>query len=394
MEKRSRMTRAPTTRQQPIVAMREVGDSLLVRIELPGVKSTDVDVRISDDALIIRQGKPVIRRQDNQAGHGETPGIVGSSLRLQACLTLARQATANDGGVLIAGEAGTGKELFARFIHEHSRRAGGRFVVVDCTAMPPELMTSLLFGSGAESGTGLGAGARQGLIGQAHQGTLFLDEVSDLPPVLQNIFLPILHRHPFRQTGSAGAEASDFRLIASTRHKPAREADNGLCVIDLPPLRERIEDLGALTRHFINKFCCHYNLPGKQMTPEFLLNITHYAWPGNVHELSNVLEQAIFNAQAESTLFPKHLPVNVRVQATKALWQARHAGAAVMTPSRRGNLPKLQDMRESVFSRAEQQYLHNLINLTGRDMEQACELSGLSRSRLYTLLKKHQIATH
>jgi two-component system, NtrC family, response regulator len=406
MDKRLRMTKASTSRQPPIVSLSEVGDNLLVQIELSGVKIADVDVSISDDALIIRQGKATGRQQHSPpAARGEVPGIVGSSPRLQACLELARQAAANEANVLIGGEAGTGKELLARFIHAQSQRADGTFVVVDCTAVPAALMETLLFGPGPLAAGAIGAAAPPGLIRQAQHGTLFFDEISELPYPLQQRLRQSLHQRHACQNQDNPAETCDFRLIAATRRNLLREEGNGrfchellqdlrACVINLPPLRERTEDLGALTRHFIDTFCRQHNLPGKHLTPEFLLNIAHYGWPGNVHELSNVLEQAIFLAQAETTLFPKHLPVNIRVQATRALWQARHAGATSVTPARRSSLPKLQDMRENVFSRAEQEYLHNLVTLTGRNIEQACELSGLSRSRLYTLLKKHQIISH
>lgn len=406
MDKRLRMTKTSTSRQPPIVSLSEVGDTLLVQIELSGVTIADVDVSISDDALIIRRDKAAGRQQHSPAAaRGEVPGIVGSSPRLQACLEQARQAAANEANVLIAGEAGTGKELLARFIHAQSHRADGTFVVVDCTAVPPALMETLLFGPGQPAAGALGAAAPPGLIRQAQHGTLFFDEISELPFTLQQRLRQSLHQRHACQSHSNPVETGDFRLIAATRRNLSREVGNGrfchellqdlrTCVINLPSLRERTEDLGALTRHFIDTFCRQHNLPGKHLTPEFLLNIAHYGWPGNVHELSNVLEQAIFSAQAETTLFPKHLPVNIRVQATRALWQARHAGATSVTPTRRSSLPKLQDMRENVFSRAEQEYLHNLVTLTGRNIEQACELSGLSRSRLYTLLKKHQIITH
>jgi two-component system NtrC family response regulator len=383
------------------VTLTEIGDNLLVQLALVGRRATDIDVRVGNDAVIIshhlpdghRSGAPVERRQ---AAH-----IVGSSPGLHSCLDLARQAAADDGSVLLTGEAGTGKELFARFIHEHSRRAGRNFVVVDCAAIAPDLLADLL---SDQEPAGIGQDAAPaGLLHQARYGTLFLDEVSELPLVLQQAFLR-RWRRPLPDRSGAGDTASHFRLLAATRCPLAEAVKTGrFCrdflkslhawTIDLPPLRDRTEDLGALCRHFIDVTCRQHHLPGKQMTPEFLLNITHYGWPGNVRELSNVLEQAIFNAPAETTLFPKHLPVNVRVQATKALWQARHAGAP-LNQVRHSCLPRLQDMREKVFSRAEQHYLSNLITLTGRNIEQACELSGLSRSRLYTLLKKHQITTH
>ena len=400
MDKRLGMTSAATPQRMPIVNLTEVGDNLLVQIEWPGMRSADVDVLIGDDGLVIRHGKVTgLRHNGEVQGAMQAPGIIGSSPRLQTCLTLARQAAAGEANVLIAGEAGTGKELLARFIHGQSQRAGGTFVVVDCAAIPAALMETLLFGSGpAAAGT-------PGLLRQAQRGTLYFDEISELPLTLQQTLRQALHQRRTAQNCSPAIEPGDFRLIAATRRNLAREAAGGRfsldllldlreCVIDLPPLRERTEDLGALTRHFVDSYCRQHNLPGKHLTPEFLLNITHYGWPGNVHELSSALEQAIFAAQAETTLFPKHLPVNVRVQATRALWQARHAGAASATPSRRISLPRLQDLRENVFCRAEQEYLHNLVTLTGRNIEQACELSGLSRSRLYSLLKKHQIVAH
>lgn len=330
-------------------------------------------------------------------------GIIGNSPVLEACFNLVAQTSTSNASVLITGETGTGKELFARSVHQNSLRSTGNFVVVDCAALPENLIESLLFGH--EKGVFTGADQmREGLIRQSNGGTLFLDEIGELPLNLQKAFLRVLQEHKFRPLGSSREIESDFRLVAATNRnleemvKEGRFRDDLLFrlrsfVIDLPGLRERPEDVKPLARYHTDRICENHGIPSKGFAPEFLKMLASYSWPGNIRELVNTLERTIASARFEPILFPKHLPIQLRIEVTQSsmkkelpLQFAESAGT--------GNVPQLQEFRDSVYSRAEKQYLQDLMLLTGNNMSEACRLSGLSQSRLYALLKKQQIQLH
>ncbi len=328
-------------------------------------------------------------------------GLIGTSPKMKACFELVAQAAGTDANVLITGETGTGKELFALAIHNNSARAKKNFVVVDCAALPDTLVESILFGH--EKGTFTGADkSRDGLIRQAHGGTLFLDEVGELPLSLQRSFLRALQEHRFRPLGSAGEVASDFRLISATNKDLPAMAEKGLfredllfrirtITLDLPPLRNRQEDITELLIHYTTKICERYGLSTKGFSPDFLDALASYDWPGTVRELISALEKAIAEAPNDPILFPKHLPLEIRVSLKKA---EISKNSALRSPTGLRNqlstrpIPTLKRFREEAMSEIEAQYLEKLMAATGRNIKEACRISGLSRPRLYALLKK------
>jgi two-component system NtrC family response regulator len=331
-------------------------------------------------------------------------GIIGSSRQIGACLDLVAQAAASDANTLITGESGTGKELFAWAIHKNSRRAGKNFVVVDCASLPETLVESILFGH--EKGAYTGADrSREGLIIQADEGTLFLDEVAELPLSVQSSFLRVLHERRFRPIGRKEEIASDFRLVAASNRDlddlvKRRDFREDLLfrlravTIEIPPLRERREDIKELIQYYMAKLCEDYGVEEKKTSPEFVDYLVRYNWPGNVRELIHALERAIAGAPEDPILFPKHLPTHVRVEVTRASVGEGPAdeksGRRKVHPVR--VLPKLQKFREKAVAEAEQQYLKDLLSSAEGNIAQACEISGLSRSRLYALLKKYRLS--
>lgn len=350
-------------------------------------------------------------RQQKQAGSvtgGLTAmkrdGIVGASPALEACLEQVVQAAASDASVLITGETGTGKELFARAIHMNSPRSKGNFVVVDCAALAENLIESILFGH--EKGVYTGADhARGGLILQANGGTLFLDEIGEMPLSLQKTFLRVLQDHRFRPLGSVRELESDFRLVAATNRnleamvnaEPERFRGDLLFrlrsfLIELPSLRECPEDLKTLARYYTDRICKHYGIPAKEFSPDFLQALAAYRWPGNVRELVNTFEHTIAAARSETMLFPKHLPIKLRIEVTQNAMKRQPAVTPQPEPHTSSSLPKLQEFRDSVYSSAERQYLLDLMAIAGNDMGEACKVSGLSPSRLYALLKKQGLS--
>jgi two-component system NtrC family response regulator len=332
-------------------------------------------------------------------------GIVGSSRALNNSLDLVAQAAASDANVIISGETGTGKELFAYAIHKNSRRREKNFVVVDCPALPKTLVESILFGH--EKGAYTGADrAREGLILQADGGTLFLDEVAELPLSVQNSFLRVLQERRFRPIGRPQEIESHFRLIAASNRDLDAMVKQGdfredllfrlrSFSIELPPLRERREDIKDLTWHYVAKLCKNYSIPEKKISPEVMDIMLQYNWPGNVRELIQTLERAIAAASNDLILFQKHLPTNIRVQVARASvgGEATDQGGDKDKASPGLALPKLQRFRESAIAEAEKRYLKDLLAITGGAIQGACQISGLSRSRLYALLKKYNLYT-
>jgi two-component system NtrC family response regulator len=327
--------------------------------------------------------------------------IIGNSPKLNACLDLVAQAAGSDVNVFLTGETGTGKELFARAVHENSQRARGNFIVVDCTALPETLVESLLFGH--EKGTFTGAEkSRDGLVRQAHCGTLFLDEVGELPMSLQKAFLRVLQEHRFRPLGGSHEIESDFRLVAATNRNLEQMVERGQFredllfrlrsfVIELPPLRERPEDIQELARYYADRFCERYGIAPKGFSPEFIKTLLAYSWPGNVREFVHTMERVLAAARHEPTLFTKHLPTNIRIEVTRATVENDNPTSVPISGETVLSLPKLNDYREEVYNEAEKNYLIDLLTLAGQNIPEACRISGLSQSRLYALLKKHEI---
>jgi two-component system, NtrC family, response regulator GlrR len=215
-----------------------------------------------------------------------------------------------DASVLIFGETGTGKELFARAIHYLSNRMGKPFVPVSCGAIPVELIESELFGHVRGAFTGA-ATSQIGLVGEAEGRTLFLDDIDCLPLLAQVKVLRLLQEKEYKQLGSMRYYHADVRVIAATNadlEKAAKEKRFredlyyrlNIIPFVLPPLRERMDDLGALARHFLDKYGAEFRKPGKRFTPEALQKLLTYDWPGNVRELENVILRAVVFSTQEN----------------------------------------------------------------------------------------------
>jgi len=343
---------------------------------------------------------------------GPFADIVGRSSRLRMCLDLLAKAASSDVNVLLDGETGTGKEMFAVALHRSSQRRQNNFVVVDCAALPETLVESILFGH--EKGAFTGATRHQvGLIRHADQGTLFLDEIGELPPSLQKSFLRVLEGHQFRPVGGQHEMASDFRLVAATNQDLDAMVAEGKFRADLlfrlrtfsirlPSLRERKEDLNLLTNHFLKRFEQHNRMPKKIVSTGFVAALHGYDWPGNVRELLHALERSVAAANDEPVLLARHLPTYIRVEIAEAGlvpapiggWSADFAGpAAVGSRTAKVPLKTLQEMRQEAIAAAERNYLRQLVSNTGGNIKKACRISGLSRSRLYQLLKDYRITS-
>jgi two-component system NtrC family response regulator len=325
--------------------------------------------------------------------------IVGTSLQIRGALQLVSQAANTATNVLVRGETGTGKELFARAIHDNSCRAHKNFVVVDCAALPETLVESILFGH--EKGAFTGADrARGGLVEQADGGTLFLDEVGELPLTVQGAFLRVLEERRFRPVGGKHELTCDFRLVAASNRDLDKMVEEGTfrndllfrlrsMVIDLPALRERSKDIKDIALYYMNRFCDRYGKGTKGFSPDFIDALNAYTWPGNVRELVHTVERALSTAGDDATLFPVHLPNRIRIALARA---SAGKGAKKPVASKPSMDPSegFFDLR-TLLNATERQYLEDLLSTVKGDMKEACRISGLSRSRLYDRLKKYKI---
>lgn len=327
-------------------------------------------------------------------------GIIGSSTALGSCLAIVGRASATHASVLITGETGTGKELFARAIHANSKRASAGFITVDCGALPEALAENILFGH--ERGAFTGADRRSsGLVVQAEGGTLFLDEIGELPLTIQKTLLRCLQERRFLPLGAREEVSVDFRLVAATnrdladlvRQKRFREDllyRIRAIEIRLPPLRDRGQDLQEIILRKIHELCQQQGNATRGISPEFLEILSEQKWPGNVRELVNVLEYALASAGEDPILHPKHLPHEYR---TAKLVDTPHPRSQPDPRHEEDNLedmqfPSLPEYREQT----ENDYLRMLLKKAGGDRKKACRLSGVSQSRLYGLLKKHNLS--
>lgn len=302
--------------------------------------------------------------------------------------------------VKITGATGTGKDLFARAIHENSVRAGERFVIVDCASLPETLVESVLFGHVKGAFTGAER-SQEGLIKQADNGTLFLDEVGELPLSLQKSFLRVLQERRFRPVGGKEEISSDFRLICATNRDLAAMVAAGTfredlfyrlnaIVIDLPPLNSRKQDIHDITFHHIKNICRRNGTPIKKCSQEFLDTLAEYHWPGNVRELVNALENACSECGNSTTLLSIHLPVKIRIQVTRKSVSAKQPNSIQPDSVQPAEQPFL-GFRE-LMDETENRYLREMLSHTQGNIKKCCEISGLSRSRIYALLKKHNIS--
>ncbi len=307
-------------------------------------------------------------------------GIIGASPRMQEIFRLLELAAPTDATVLLLGETGTGKELIARAIHRNSPRRAGPFVVVNCAAIPENLLESDLFGH--EKGAFTGAAHRKiGRFAAAHGGTVFLDEIGELPPAIQAKILRVIQFKEFEPLGSHVSQRVDVRLIAATNRSLVQEVQEGrfredlfyrLNVVSLtvPPLRQRPEDIPLLTQHFFELYCKKNQRPIRAIDPEVLAALQAYHWPGNIRELENIIERAVIFCTGD-TLTLAHLPENLRQYRSSA-------GEFDLTVDPEPSLMELE--RELIFRTLER---------VDHDRQQAAQVLGISLEELDFKLKAY-----
>ena len=290
--------------------------------------------------------------------------------------------------ILITGETGTGKGLVARAIHVTSLRSSGPFIDIDCTALPPTLVESELFGH--EKGAFTDAReSKMGLFEAAEDGTLFLDEVGDLELSLQGKLLRTIEERKIRRIGSVKDRTVDVRIMAATNKDLEAELLSGafrkelyyrlaVLTIHLPPLRDRGEDILLLARYFLEKFSTRYTKPSATLSEAAAVALSQYTWPGNVRELRHVMERAVIGSRGEAIQL-KDLSISAS-PARKAVPLADEADVAAQFPAEGVSLPQW-----------EKRLIERALRSTGGNSSQAARVLGITRDTLRSRMRKYKI---
>lgn len=304
--------------------------------------------------------------------------IVARSEKMQRVLEVVSRIAKMDSTVFIHGESGTGKELIAKAIHLASERRNKSFIAINCAALPETLLESELFGH--EKGAFTGAiRSKKGLFTQAHEGTIFLDEIGDMSLSTQGKLLRVLQEQEFYPIGSEKPIEVNVRVIVATNKNLEDQVKQGLFREDLfyrihvipvylPPLRERKEDIPPLVEYFLKKFSQQMKKEIKGLTPTAMQRLMLYDWPGNVRELENIMEYAV-------AMTNHNVIVEDFILQTKA----------ALIPDE--TLKPLREARDAF----EKSYLIHLLQICGGNVSKAAKLSGKYRSDFYDLLKKHDL---
>lgn len=340
------------------------------------------------------------------------PEIIGDSTPMLEVLEIIDRVSATDTNILITGESGTGKEVVAKAIHQHSHRSAGVFQVIDCTAIPETLFESMLFGHKKGSFTGA-VSDQAGLLKQCDGGTAFFDELGELPLPMQSKLLRAVQEHTFTPVGSHTPVSVDTRFICATNRDLQGEIAEGrfrqdlyyrlgVIQIELPPLRDRGEDIVLLANEFLNRLSQNRK-PITGFAPQTLEHLRQYDWPGNIRELRNVVERSV-TLCSQSVIHPQDLPLNVRNGAASD----RSAGSAstevtektsrdssiepVVETHVRELAPLAEETsRDEALKNAEFEYLVRLLKTHEGNVSEAAKQAGVSRQGLHKLLKKHQL---
>ncbi len=326
------------------------------------------------------------RLLEKQRGRGYVfDEIVAKSEKMQVIFETIEQVAKTDVDVLISGETGVGKELVARSIHKRSSRSGGRFVPVDCGAIPENLLESELFGH--ERGAFTDAHTRGlGLLEFAHKGTFFLDEVGELPLRLQTKLLRALQERKIRRVGGKQEIDVDVRVVAATNRDLAKEIQErrfreefyyriNVVRIDLPPLRDRPEDIRILIEHFMRRYSREFRRPKMKMDPDVMEILGQYRWPGNVRELQNIVKRCITMSR-EDMITPDDLPQEI----TTGLESFAGQGKGTFFQQRSQHISKFEMV-----------YLADLLEEFEGDVTRAAQKAEIPRGTFYRLLKKYDL---
>ncbi len=303
--------------------------------------------------------------------------LIYESKKMQNVIKSAKKISSKNSTILIEGESGTGKELLAQSIHNYGNRSNKPFMAVNCAAIPKELIQSELFGYEHGSFTGAKQGGKQGKFEAANGGTIFLDEVGDMPLEVQTTILRVLQEKQFMRVGGNHNIPLDIRVIAATNKQLKSEIEKGSFRFDLynrlnvvpfhiPPLRDRPEDIILLARYFIKKYCLSLGIPEILLSPEVEKIFLAHNWPGNIRELENVITY-IIDTMEGTTINPDNLPVNILSK----------------KPAEKSLVLSLEE--------SERMAILNALNYFGNNISKVAKCLGISRVTLYKKIKKYKL---
>jgi two-component system, NtrC family, response regulator GlrR len=342
------------------------------------MSSKDVTSRLLNPDTCTAQQDPPIAQLRSRLGLDH---IIGESPAFVALLKQIRCIAKHDVCVLILGETGTGKEVFARAIHYCSQRSGKPFIPVNCGAIPVDLLENEFFGH--ESGAFTSANCpRRGILKEADGGTLFLDEVDCLPPFAQVKLLRFLQDGQFRPLGSVSACSADVRVVAASNANFKEILESGrlrkdlyyrlnVLSMQLPPLREREGDIVLLARYFLAKYADKLKVQARDFSTAALQKLVYHLWPGNVRELENVIQRAVVLADHE-TIGPDDIPIGDRDNKLEE--------------------QSFQQLKAKAIDQFEQTYVRRLLLIYEGNITKAAQAAGKDRRAFWELMRKHNIA--
>lgn len=390
----SRMHIVAKTGKEEVAELQKINDNYMIATRTPIIKEgkisgavgkvlfknvgqlTALSKRIKSLEAELKRYKGVFQER-NKATYtfehmiGQSPAFIDAKAH-------AKKAAKSDSNVLILGESGTGKELFAHSIHNSSRRAMGVFIKVNCAAIPPELIESELFGYVEGSFTGAKKGGKIGKFEAADGGTIFLDEIGELPLHMQVKLLRVLQEKEVERVGSTSTTPIDVRIIAATNRDLAEMVSNGEFRLDLyyrlkvvqinvPSLKERNEDIKPLVSHFLKKYQKLMKKRVKGINSAAVRQLCLYSWPGNIRELENTIERALNMVDEDKEIGPEHLPVEI-------------SGFKTM--------PTLRSLTE-MMDDAERKAIMDCLEMVNGNKSKAAQMLGISRTTLYEKMNKY-----
>jgi len=370
--------------QQAVAALKEGADEFLT-------KPLDLEhfALAVARALETRRLRDEVRRFQQLLSDDRFHGMLGRSRVMRGLFDQIRQLARAEGPVLVIGESGTGKELVARAVHAESERARGPFLAINCAGLPAELLESEFFGHVSGAFTGANR-AHKGLFQQADGGTLFLDEIGEMPLPLQAKLLRVLQEGTIRPVGAERELSVDVRIIAASNRPLETEAGREAFredlffrletfILQVPPLRDREEDLELLAAGFVAHFAARSGRPVRGLAPAALAQLRRYPFPGNVRELQNAIERAVTFCHGRSIEL-EHLPSRIADYRDD---KARSAGAELLTQLSDGPLlPTLEEL--------ELRYIEHVLKLVDGNKRRAAALLGIGRRTLYRRLGERE----
>jgi two-component system NtrC family response regulator len=360
---------------------------------LKPVKMEEMEILIEKTLSVRRlQDENRSLRRELQGVYGPT-SIVGNHPAIQKVIQLISQVAGTKATVLVQGESGTGKEIVARAIHYQSDRASKPFVVINCAAIPGNLLESELFGH--EKGAFTGAiKTKRGRLELADQGTLFLDEIGEMPKELQVKILRVMEEQKFQRVGGTEDVQVDNRIIAATNKDLKQAVEAGafrddlfyrlnVITISVPPLRERIEDIPLLIEHFLKKHREVFKSRAVGVSDEAMKILTEYSWPGNVRELENTLVRAVILCPSE-WIQPDDLPEELRREEIKE--------APRLPPDREALKQMKKEAQQKAKEEIEKSFVMEALKQGGGNIMRSAEMVGMDRRQFQNLLRKYGIS--